>query len=187
MKLVCKREQISMKVLLSDNYFGSFYPINCQLLQLHVFSKTNKFLKKWKKNCYPIKTLEEDLIFTQVFSKASDSSLNFQNKSFFSQFYTTRLFLYRKFYNASCFESRNSNASELDPFCHNSTDFESKFLEAISFRKKVLQGIRFWKESDLKKTDFDEISSFRKLLLDKFTPRNANCCSYTFSQKPTID
>ena len=38
----------------------------------------------------------------------------------------------------------------------------------------------------LKKTDFDESSSLRKFFLDRFTLKNANFCSYAFSQKPTI-
>ena len=97
--------------------FGSFYTKKRQFLQLRVFSKTNKCLQKWKKNSYPTKILEENLIFKQIFYKASDSSQTFQNKWVFSQFYTTRVILYRKFYSLSDFETS---------FCHTS-GFERKF------------------------------------------------------------
>ena len=53
-------------------------------------------------------------------------------------------------------------------------------LERFRFRKKVLQRIRFWSEIVFKKADFDENFAFRKLFLDRFTPKKI--CSHAFSE-----
>ena len=126
--------------------------------------------------------------FVQSQKSCSGKSYFFPSKKvLWIKTFENNQFLNRLLYNASHFDSRNSSASELDPFCHNSTDFESKVLERLSFRKKVSQRNRFWNEIDLKKkTDFDESFSLRKFFLDRFTPKNANFCSYAFYQKPTI-
>ena len=97
-------------------------------------------------------------------------------------------FLNRLLYNASHFDSRSSNASDLEPFFRNSTKFESKKLERVRFRKKsfTTHQVLKWKWFVEKKTDFDENSAFRKSLLNRFTPKKAHFCSYAFYQKPTI-
>ena len=96
-------------------------------------------------------------------------------------------FLKHLLYNASYFESRNSNASELDPVCHNSTDFESKFLERLSFRKKkIYNASDFEMKLICKENRFWWKFCFQTISLDRFTPKNANFCSYAFSQKRTI-
>ena len=97
-------------------------------------------------------------------------------------------FLNRLLYNASHFDSRSSNASDLEPFFRNSTKFESKKLERVRFRKKCFttHQVLKWKWFVEKKTDFDENSAFRKSLLNRSTPKNAHFCSYAFYQKPTI-
>ena len=89
-------------------------------------------------------------------------------------------------YNESYFESRVTNASDLEPFFHNSTNFESKILERVIFRKKMVYTA--WDfEVELYKTDFDECFAFRKSLFwISLAHENANFCSYAFSQKPSI-
>ena len=58
------------------------------------------------------------------------------NNFFWIKTFENIQFLNHLLYKASKFESRNSNASELEPFLHNSTNFESKYLERVRFRKK---------------------------------------------------
>ena len=74
-------------------------------------------------------------------------------------------------YNASYFESRTLNASDLEPIWHNSGNFESEILVRVAFRKKVLQRIRFWSAIDLYKNRLWWMFPFRKChILDHFSP-----------------
>ena len=117
-KWFVKKNRFWWKFCFQKFLFGSFYSKKRQFLQLCVFSKTNNCLRKWKKNSFLIMTFEKSLILKQVFNKASDSPYqNFQIRSIFSQFYTTRQFLYRKFYNMSDFETS----------LYHTSDFERKF------------------------------------------------------------
>ena len=114
-KMICKKNRFWWKFCFQKFLFGSFYSKKRQFLQLCVFSKTNNCLRKWKKNSFLIMTFEKSLILKQVFNKASDSPYqNFQIRSIFSQFYTTRQFLYRKFYNVSDFETSFYHTSDLE-------------------------------------------------------------------------
>ena len=133
-----------------------FTPWTRQFLQLCLFSKSNICWKNWKKNSFPIKTFEKN---------------QFLN-----------LFLF----NASYFESRNSNASDLEPFFHNSTIFESRSLERVINPKKVPRGIIFRREIDLyiqKKNLMNVLHSENQFWIF-LTRGNANFCSYAFSQNP---
>ena len=54
-------------------------------------------------------------------------------------------------------------------------------LERFRFRKKVLQRARFWSEIVFfKKADFDATFAFRKIFLDRFTPKKI--CSHAFPE-----
>ena len=82
------------------------------------------------------------------------------------KFWTTFL------YDASYFESRISNASDLGPFFFNSTIFGSKFSESVRFRKQ-----KFYNASDFEvklicdKTYFDESFALGKSVLEICTPK----------------
>ena len=90
-------------------------------------------------------------------------------------------------YQASYFESRSSNASDLEPFFHKSRKFESKKLDRVTFRKKVLQRIRFWSEIDLNKNRLWWMFCFQKVIFWIFSPHeNGNFCNYALSQKPPV-
>ena len=76
-------------------------------------------------------------------------------------------------YNASCFESRILNASDLEPICHNSGNFESEILVRVAFRKKSYNATDFEVQLICTKTDFDEcfLSESEKVSpLDLFSP-----------------
>ena len=81
-------------------------------------------------------------------------------------------------YNASYFESRVSNASDLEPFFHNSTNFESKILERVICRRKkcfaphevlkwnwFVQNRHWWMFCFQKVTFLDLISPWKRQLL----------------------
>ena len=73
--------------------------------------------------------------------------------------------------NASDFESRNSKLLYFEPFFQNSTKFESKFLERVSFlNQQVAQRIRFWSENLLFENRFRWKFCFQKLTLGSFNP-----------------
>ena len=85
----------------------------------------------------------------------------------------------------------------LNQFFHNAPDFLTKQNCSCQSLNWVPHSVRTWvkmftthqilkqKLFVKKKTDFDESSSLRKFFLDRFTLKNANFCSYAFSQKPT--
>ena len=73
--------------------------------------------------------------------------------------------------NASDFESRNSKLLYFEPFFHNSTKFESKFLERVSFlNQQVAQRIRFWSEIVLFENRFWWKLCFQILTLGSSNP-----------------
>ena len=120
-----------------------------------------------------------------ILGKVVPEKVLFLNKkAFWIKIFKFDQFLNHFLYHASYFESRSSNASDLEPFFHNSTKFESKKLERVTLRKKVLQRIRFWSEIDLNKNRLWWLFSFQKVIFWIFLAHeNANFCSYAFSQK----
>ena len=85
--------------------------------------------------------------------------------------FESKQFLNHFLYNASFFESRVSNASNLQPFYHNSTNFESKSLERVLFRKKNDTASELEVELLMcTKTDFVESFAFRKKIFGSFQP-----------------
>ena len=93
-------------------------------------------------------------------------------KNFWIKIFQKIQFLNRLLYNASYFESRILNASDLEPFFHNSTIFESKILERVRFRKK-----NFYNASDFevklscKKNRFWWKFCFQTITSESFYPK----------------
>ena len=89
--------------------------------------------------------------------------------------------------NASDFESRNSNLLYFEPFFHNSTKFESKFLERVSFlNQQVAQRIRFCSEIVLFENRFRWKFCFQKITLGSFNPMKSRLlplCAFPTSNR----
>ena len=108
-------------------------------------------------------------------------------KIFLDQIFWKKSVLIAFLYNASNFESRLSNASDLEPFYYNLAILEPKILERVGFRKKKLTTDQVFKWNWFVKKQI-----LKKVLLSGnhswFIPprENAKFCSYAFSQKPTI-
>ena len=64
-------------------------------------------------------------------------------KNFWIKLFKNIQFFNHLLYSVSYFETRTSNGSDFEPFFHNSTNFESKFLERFRFWNK-----RFYNASD---------------------------------------
>ena len=94
------------------------------------------------------------------------------NNFFWIKTFENIQFLNHLLYKASKFESRNSNASELEPFLHNSTIFESKFLERVRFRKKKFYNASgFEVKLICKKNSFWWKFCFQKITFRSFYPK----------------
>ena len=112
------------------------------------------------RSIYTLKTSK--LAFLSILGKIIPEKVVFNRKAFCIKIFGNFQFLIHFLYNASYFESKVSNASDLEPFFHNSGKYESEILECVTFRKKVLQRIRFWSEIDLYKNRLWWKFSFRK-------------------------
>ena len=117
--------------------------------------------QSFSRSIYTLKTSK--LAFLSILGKVIPEKVVFNKKAFCIKIFENYRFLNHILYNASYFESTDSNASDLEPFFYNSTNFESKILERVIFRKKMgYNAIDFEVELICTKTDFDECFAFRK-------------------------
>ena len=105
MKLICKKNWFWWKFVFQKVTFGSFYSKKRQILQLCVLSKTNNSVKKGKKTVF-LSSFLKRIRFWNQFSTTSEIRIKFFKKEqYLGELYTTRHFLYRKFYSVSDFET----------------------------------------------------------------------------------
>ena len=124
--------------------------------------------QSFSRSFYTLKTSK--LAFLSILGKVVPEKVLLNKKAFRIEFFKFNQFLNHIVYHASYFESRSSNASDFEPFFHNSTKLESKKLDRVTFRKKVLQRIRFWREMDLYKHRTWWMFCFQKINFWSFTP-----------------
>ena len=95
-----------MKDSPAENHFSTIFPAKTPTSSFMRFLKKHDMEKKWIKDSFCIKTFEKNQILKQVFNNASDFESKFSKKSqIFSQLYTIRHFVNRKFYRVSDFET----------------------------------------------------------------------------------
>ena len=112
-----KKNRFWWKFFSEKIFLDRFTPKNANFCSYAFYQKPTIVLRKGKKNSFPIKIFEK-IRFWNQFSTTSEIRIKFfKMEQFFGELYTTRHFLYRKFYSVSDFETS---------FYHTS-GFERKF------------------------------------------------------------
>ena len=115
---------------------------------------------------WSIYTVKTSKLFFWLSCKSSSGKVVFLKNLFWKKSVSVS-----SLYNAAYFESKTSNASDLEPFFHNSTNLESKVLDCVRIRKKIYNA-----------SDFEvKLICKKKQILMKVL-----FCRFAFSRKPTI-